>query len=125
MNNKLKSELLGHLIDTVNYLSDGINYSDELHQVAFNEDYYIVGYYQASEWLKGHNIDAFEAISTVIEWEENVLGEVTLKASDINSEKVVNLYVYILGEELLQGFDLELNKSELLKELKEAWKELN
>ena len=88
---------------------------DELHYHCFNEDYYIIGYYQANEWLKQHNVDAFEAIGRVIEWEYEVLGETTLKAEDINSENIVNKYVYALGEELLNEFDLDVDLLDMLK----------
>ena len=49
MKTSVKTELAQHLIDRIN---DGIltndNY-DDWHFYAFNEDYYIIGYYQASE----------------------------------------------------------------------------
>ncbi len=121
MENKLKSELLSHVIETIN--NQGLEDFEELHHYAFNEDYYIIGYYQASEWLKKHDIDAFEAIAEVIEWQQSVFGEVTIKPEDINSEKIVNLYVYLKGEDLLSDFDLEQEKDELLADLNEALKE--
>ena len=107
---QLIEEFQSHATDKVN---DGIltlENRDDWHFHLFNEDYYIIGYYNASEWLKRHNIDAFEAISTCIEYENDNFGEV-LKTYD-NSEVTVNMLVYILGEEWIndggEGFILEL-----------------
>ena len=117
-NKALRTELLQHSIDTLKGLILSGNFDrDEFHYHCFNEDYYIIGYYQASEWLKLHNIDAFEAIAKVMEWEQEVFGEVMLKPTDINSESVVNHLVYILGEELLNEFDYDLTSLELLAEM--------
>tara|TARA_R110002153_G_scaffold252772_1_gene410628 strand:+ start:586 stop:879 length:294 start_codon:yes stop_codon:yes gene_type:complete len=63
----------------------------------FNEDYYIIGYYNCSEWLKEHDLDAFEAISIVKDYEMDNFGSFT---TDINSEGIVNMLFYIYGEEL-------------------------
>jgi hypothetical protein len=115
MNTSLRNELLNHVIDTIK--DQDITDLDELHYHAFNEDYYIIGYYQAEQWLKRHDISPFEAIVDVIEWEDQVFGESHLKPEDINAEKIVNLYVYIKGEELLSEFDLVQDVSDLLKDL--------
>ena len=114
----IEAELIAHLLNLVNdqVLTD--DNVDEWHHLAFNEDYYIVGCYQAKQWLKEHDVDAFEAIADVIEWEDNVFGEVNLKAEDCNSEKIVNLYVYIKGEELIG--DLGAESVEELRELLEG-----
>ena len=117
-NKALRTELLQHSIDTLKDLILSGNFDrDKFRYHGFNEDYYIIGYYQASEWLKLHNIDAFEAIAKVMEWEQEVFGEVMLKPTDINSESVVNHLVYILGEELLNEFDYDLTSLELLAEM--------
>ena len=116
ISNSLKDELISHIIDTIE--NQNLTTFDELHHLAFNEDYYIIGYFQASEWLKRHDIDAFEAIAAVLEWEESNLGEITIKASDINSETIVNKLVYSLGEDVLSEFDLDADKDELIESLK-------
>ena len=116
LNSTVNQELLSHIIDTIE--DQDLTDFDDLHFHAFNEDYYIIGYYQADQWLKKHNISAWEAISDVVEWENNSFGEVNLKPEDINSEKIVNLYVYVLGEDLLNNYDLNQSKEELLSELK-------
>ncbi len=114
MNESIKNELLHHIIDTIeqNDLQD----FEYLHQLCFNEDYYIIGYYQAAEWLKNHDVCPFECIEYVQDYEKSNFGEVYTK---INSESMVNMYVYILGEELINKFDIYKSKEELLMELRE------
>ena len=105
MNNSIKAELKAHLLGMINdeVLTD--DNKEDWHFHAFNEDYYIIGYYQASEWLKKHNVDTFEAISTVVEYEQDNFGERFTRVG--NAESVVNMYVYILGEELLGEIDAD------------------
>jgi hypothetical protein len=68
----------------------------DLHNEIFNTDYYIIGTYEAKKWLGDF---AFEAIDKIKEYEEDNFGEVNTDLSD--PEKVVNMYVYIIGEELI------------------------
>jgi len=59
MKNSIELELAAHILDRIN---DGIiddTNQDEWHYYCFNEDYYIIGYYRASAWLKRHEINAF------------------------------------------------------------------
>lgn len=118
MNNTIRNELLNHTIDTIN--DQGLDDFEELHYHAFNEDYYIIGYYQAEQWLKKHDVSAFEAIEAVMEWKNNSFGELHIASKDLNAESIVNLYVYTLGEELLSEFDLDQDKDGLLADLNEA-----
>ena len=116
MKTSIKTELTAHLLDLIN---DGVLTDDnreDWHFHAFNEDYYIIGYYQASEWLKKHSIDSFEAVGICQQYEIDNFGEVG-KPYD-NSEKTVNMLAYIYGEELLYSFDAD-NVEELKAELLE------
>jgi hypothetical protein len=113
MKNSIYKELLSHVIETIE--DRDLENFEELHFHAFNEDYYIVGYYEAEQWLKRHDVSAFEAIQEVIDYEQTNFGEVN---TDINLEAIVNMYVYIKGEELLADFDLEQPQAELLGQLK-------
>jgi len=81
--NKMKhlEELVDHAIEGVNDRGEG-NYGCDLHNYIFNEDYYIIGTALAKEWLQ-ENGGVFNAIE------------------EINAEKVVNMFVYIKGEEIL------------------------
>lgn len=99
MKTSIKNELLSHIEDLK---QDGVlttENKDEWHFHAFNEDYYIIGYYEASQWLKKHNLDTFEAISICQQYEKDNFGECHTIYD--NSEKVVNMLVYIYGEELI------------------------
>ena len=69
----------------------------DLHHEIFNTDYYIIGRYQAKEWLGS---DAFDCIYDIQEYENFHFGRVTTDLSE--PERVVNMYVYIVGEEILE-----------------------
>jgi hypothetical protein len=72
---------------------------DDLHHECFNTDYYIYGTYKAKEWLGD---DVFEIINFIKEYEQNNFGELTTDLS--NPEAIVNMYVYIIGEEIVNRF---------------------
>jgi len=74
----------------------------ELHNEIFNTDYYMVYTGECEDWLGDH---VFEVIRTVKEYEEFQFGEVTTDITD--PCKLVNTYVYIVGEELI-GEDTKL-----------------
>ena len=69
----------------------------DLHHEIFNTDYYIVGRYQAKQWL---GADAFDCIAEIQEYENGNFGQVTTAVSE--PERVANMYVYIIGEEILE-----------------------
>ena len=74
----------------------------EIHNVVFNEDYYIIYTGDAIEWMGSH---AWECIERVKEYEEFNFGEVT---TDLSSPvDVVNMYAYIVGEEIIYELDLQ------------------
>ena len=68
----------------------------DLHSEIFNTDYYIVGRYQAKQWMGG---DAFDMIGDVVEYEKDHFGEITTDLSE--PESVVNMWVYVQGWELI------------------------
>jgi len=84
---------------------------EDWHFLLFNADYYIVGYYQAEQWLEKHNRSPFTAISYCQYYEESNFGE-SVKMYD-NAETTVNMLAYILGEEWLYQED----GTEYIKEL--------
>ncbi len=86
--------------------------SSELHHQIFNTDYYIAGRYQARQWLGD---ETFDCIGTIKEYEENNFGEVNTDLSE--PEHVVNMYVYILGEEVMADAieQLETERDEVLE----------
>lgn len=116
MKNSIKKELAQHIIDKIN---DGVidnSNRDDWHFYCFNEDYYIIGYYEASQWLKKHNIGEFEAAGICQQYEIDNFGQ--SKVYD-NSETTVNMLAYIYGEELIYSDDFKT-----VKQLKKAMKEL-
>jgi len=74
-------------------------YLDDLHHYAFNEDYYIIGTYKAKQWL-GDQV--FDIINIIKNYEQDNFGEVTTDFSE--PERVVNMYVYIVGEQIVQDY---------------------
>jgi hypothetical protein len=96
-------------------LRDGVGTGDsgELHHKLFNEDYFIIGTFQAKQWLGS---EVFDAIETIKEYEQDNFGEVTTDFS--NPEKVANMLAYVLGEQILGESETLLNKwNEQLEEL--------
>ena len=69
---------------------------EDLHHHCFNMDYYIIGTYQAKQWL-GDKV--FEVIGVIKDYEQDNFGEVTTDLT--NPEKIVNMYAYIVGEQVV------------------------
>ena len=101
LSNEAVNELKQHAID---YIKDNepTCFGCDLHSEIFNSDYYIIGRYQAEQWLVKH-IGVFNAIGEIKEYEESNFGEVNTDLSE--SEKVVNMIVYIAGEEILSNIE--------------------
>jgi len=72
---------------------------DDLHHEVFNTDYYIIGRYEAKKWL-GDQV--FNIIEIIKEYEQFNFGEINTDFSE--PEKVVNMYVYIIGEEIVADY---------------------
>lgn len=110
MKTTIKTELAQHILDTIEYNGiDSFESSQDLHHLAFNQDYYIIGYYNADQWVERHNLTAWDVIGEVHDYEMDMFGEVT---TDINSESMVNMYVYIQGEQLLNELDTQDNNQD-------------
>jgi len=98
---ELKEDVKNYIIDQ---LTDNVGldqHISDLHHYLLNEDYFIIGYYRAEQWLKKDSI--FNAIDKIKEYEESNFGEVTTDLS--SSESVANMLAYILGEEILFNND--------------------
>jgi len=100
----INKKVLDHAIDGLANISEDNTYGCDLHNKLFNEDYFIIGYYQAEEFLKSCEDGIFGAINIIKEYEQDNFGEVTTDLS--SSEKVANMYAYIKGEELLQESEI-------------------
>lgn len=121
LTNKAKQELICRVIETIQENDLKGLYVEELHQRAFNQDYYIIGYYNAEKWLID-NYGIFAAIQKIQEYEQDNFGEVNTNFG--NSENVCNMLTYILGEEIIQDLNIEGEKF-TKKELNRIENELN
>jgi len=94
-------EIKEHFDDWLeDYDSEWINENlDDLHHYAFNEDYYIIGRYEAKEWLCD---EVFNVINIIKEYENMHFGEVNTDFSE--PERVVNMYTYIVGEYIVNDY---------------------
>lgn len=105
MKTSIKKELTEYVLNLIN---EGVlteENREDWHFHAFNEDYYLIGYCQCSEWLKHHGINPFEAIGICQQYEIDNFGEVG-KPYD-NAEKTVNMLAYIYGEEIIYKVQTE------------------
>ena len=105
MKNSIKEELRIYLNNFINDLrGEKLFDAHELHHQAFNMDYYIIGSYQAEQWLKKHDVSVFKAINFVQDYEREMFGADAVRGYD-NAETLVNMLVYIVGEEITQEID--------------------
>ena len=72
------------------------SWTEDLHHNCFNTYYYIIGTYKAKQWL---GAAVFDVISYIKDYEMDNFGEVYTDLS--NPERVVNMAVYIIGEEIV------------------------
>jgi len=109
MTDKYKyEEIKSHFEDFINdennkdFIKDNL---DDLHHEIFNTDFYIIGRYKASQWL-GDQV--FNIINFIKEYENDNFGSVNTDFSE--PEAVVNMYVYIIGEEIVADYINEQEK---------------
>lgn len=94
-------------------INDGVITNDnieDLHHEVFNTDYFIIGYYEAEQWVIENFESVFSAIEIVKDYEIDNFGEFN---TAINSEAIANMLSYIAGEEVIQ----ELGDFETIEEL--------
>ena len=100
---KQKEDVKNYIIQQL-YDDVGLDqHISDLHHYLLNEDYFIIGYYQAEQWLKKDNGSVFEAIETIKDYEQSNFGQVSTDLS--SSENVANMLAYILGEQILYNND--------------------
>ena len=100
MNNTIRTELNEYIEDCKR------DFDTVTHFNMFNEDYYIIGYYNAKQWLKRHSLDTFDAIAEVQQYEVDNFGEARVYD---NAESLVNMLVYIYGEQLCLEQDIKFD----------------
>ena len=76
---------------------------DEAREQVTNLDYYMIGYYQAEQWLERHDVTAWGAIAFVQEWEEQNFGECRQYK---NAEETANMLAYIVGYEAVYSMEI-------------------
>lgn len=89
-------------------------HTSDIHFNLFNTDPWIIGRYDAEQWLIKSDRGVFGTIQFVIEYEKDNFGELNTDFSE--PENVATMYAYILGEEIIN--ELEIDTDEILtKEL--------
>ena len=116
-----KDEIKSHFEDWIkeqdeNWINKNI---DDLHHHCFNTDYYIIGTYKAKKWLEDQ---VFEIIEFIKQYENNNFWEVNTDFSD--AEKVVNMYVYIIGEEIVSDYRNKLEDEGVINQIR-IWTDRN
>tara|TARA_R100000995_G_scaffold84894_2_gene65596 strand:+ start:4683 stop:5042 length:360 start_codon:yes stop_codon:yes gene_type:complete len=105
---EIKAELEDYLSENQESLMNdkGVaHWHEDLHHDCFNTNYFIIGTYQAKQWLGD---EVFNIINFIKEYEMDNFGEVSTDFSD--PEKVVNMYAYIIGEQVVYEYINENQK---------------
>ena len=104
---EIKNELLDYVENNNLTLSKALQ-DDDLHFKVYNSDYFIVGYYNAEQWLIEDDRNyTFEVLGYVQEKSEEMFGIIE-KITD--AERLVNLYAYWLGYEVIAELQAEQEK---------------
>jgi hypothetical protein len=98
---KFNQAILEHAINGLTNISEEKTYGCDLHNEIFNRYYFIIGYAAAEEFLTNCEDGIFGAIEKIKEYEQSNFGEVNTDFS--SSEKVANMYAYIIGEDILSN----------------------
>lgn len=86
----------------IDILSDGFEQEySELHNEAFNTDYYVETQADARELLD--DFDVYKAIGLVYTYEMDVFGELYTDLSE--PKKIANMLFYVIGDELLNSLE--------------------
>ena len=116
------NKILSYTIDRIKDLGTCTR-AEDLHNEIFNTDYFIIGRYQAEQFLK--KVGVFKAIEVIKEYEEDNFGEVNTDLTE--PEHVCNMYVYIIGEKILNNIETLSNLGGVIlseKEIDKIVKEL-
>tara|TARA_R100001126_G_C4816116_1_gene144331 strand:+ start:258 stop:689 length:432 start_codon:yes stop_codon:yes gene_type:complete len=120
--------LFNHIFDNIENLEG--NCFDDLHYHLFNEDYFIIGYHKAEQFIKENDLNIFDLIQYCQQREKEEFGEIETTFN--NAETLVNQYAYWRGQELLytiktlEKFDYEREDDNITDKLiKDVQNELN
>ena len=106
MKESIEKELINYGVDFMNEMQE-VDLTDlhELHYTIFNDDYYIIGYYNAEQWCKKHNVNVFEALDYIRKNQMFHFGEDNTEILDY--EKLVNHLVFWVSTELMEEIKSE------------------
>ena len=90
---EIKAFILDRIEEIADYELEKLKEPYELGHEIYNEDYYIIGTWQAKQWL---GTDVFEVIENIKYYEQSEFGEVSTDFS--SPEAIVNMFVYIVGD---------------------------
>mgnify|MGYP003112324687 CR=1 FL=1 len=102
LSNSAFESMKEYTLDQLREVSEGEEYVDDLHNRLFNQDYFIIGYAQANDYMKENDLEPFEVIEFVQDYEKDNFGETNTK---VNSEAMINMWAYIMGENILYNLD--------------------
>ena len=102
LSNSAFESMKEYTLDQLREVSEGEEYVDDLHNRLFNQDYFIIGYAQANDYMKENDLEPFEVIEFVQDYERDNFGETNTK---VNSEAMINMWAYIMGENILYNLD--------------------
>lgn len=95
------NDIIGHGLERLDNGLEGTD-SGDLHYHLFNKDHFIIGTFDAEQFLVGYGV--FDAIGKVKDYEMENFGECNTDFSD--PEKIANMLAYVVGEEALWGFEV-------------------
>lgn len=103
----ISEEVTAQILDEIEQYDDS-TYEDVFYDL-FNSDYWIIGTYQAKEWLD--KVGTLNCIQIITDWEKEMFGEVEFDEFD-NPEKIVNLVVYCVADTLWNEMLWETNQEQ-------------
>jgi hypothetical protein len=90
---EIKAYILDRIEEIADYELEKLQEPYDLGHEIYNTDYYIIGTWQAKQWLGS---DVFEVIEAIKYYEQSEFGEVSTDFS--SPEAIVNMFVYIVGD---------------------------
>ena len=91
---EIKAYVLDRIEEHADYDLDSLKEPHDLGHEIYNTDYYIVGTWQAKQWLGS---DVFDVIEHIKYYQQSEFGEVITDFS--SPEEIVNMFVYIIGDQ--------------------------
>ena len=96
-----KKAILGYAIDQLDSEVGLGAYIDDLHHYLFNEDYFIIGTYKASQFI-GSNLS--KILEILIEFEKDMgIFDESFYMTILEPETIVNKLAYCIGYEILNN----------------------